>query len=174
MDELIKQVITKLDLDEEVTRKAIGQVLAFLKKNVGDDFDFSTILSKLQGADSLIAKANEPLPDGKRAEPASPAAGVILQLITWLLSAVPVLDILKKILVVLFGASAVQMIDSAGDGAELIGKLNGLGITKEQGTKVVTMLISFMKQKLGPEVVDDLTEKIPALKAFLDTTKKDK
>jgi hypothetical protein len=46
---------------------------------------------------------------------------------------------------IFFGNQAVQIIDSAGDGTELIGKLNSSGITREQRTKVVSMLVPFLK-----------------------------
>lgn len=172
VDELIKQVVSKLGLNEEITRKAIGLALEFLKKNVGDDFDFNKMLGQLQGADTLIARANDPLPEGTVPKTESPSGGIVGWII-WLLSAGPVLDILKKILSLFFGDKANAMIDSAGDGAELMGKLKGLGITNEQGAKVVSMLVSFIKTAVGPEIVDELTEKMPMLKSFLESTKKD-
>jgi hypothetical protein len=65
------------------------------------------------------------------------------------------------------------MIDSAGDGTELMGKLNAIGISHEQGTKVVTILVSFLKQHLDPKTIDELLDKIPALKFVVgDTNKK--
>jgi hypothetical protein len=180
VDELIKQVTAKLGLNEEITRKAIGLALEFLQKNVGPDFDFQQLLQKVQGADTLIARANDPLPEGTSATPAGqtttsspPANGGIIGLILWLLTAGPVLDILKKILSLFFGDKANALIESAGDGAELLGKLKGLGITSEQGAKVVTMLVSFLKEAVGPELIDELTEKIPALKSLLGSAKKD-
>lgn len=177
MDGLIEKVSSTLGLDEIVVKRAIGGILEFLKDNVGEDFDFNKIVGKLQGADTLIENADKPLPEtAERAEGTAASPGgssTIIQLITWILSAGPVLDILKKILSIFFGESAVQMIDSAGDGAELVGKLNKLGLSTEQGKQMVSMLISFMKSKVGDETIDELTDKIPALKAVLDTAKKD-
>jgi hypothetical protein len=178
VDELIKQVTAKLGLNEEITRKAIGLALEFLQKNVGPDFDFQQLLQKVQGADTLIARANDPLPEGTttpagQTTSSPPASGGIIGIILWLLTAGPVLDILKKILSIFFGDKANALIESAGDGAELLDKLKGLGITSEQGTKVVTMLVSFLKEAVGPELIDELTEKIPALKSLLGSAKKE-
>jgi hypothetical protein len=179
VDELIKQVTAKLGLNEEITRKAIGLALEFLQKNVGPEFDFQQLLQKVQGADTLIARANDPLPEGTTAPSGQttsaqpPASGGIIGIILWLLTAGPFLDILKKILSLFFGDKANALIESAGDGAELLGKLKGLGITSEQGAKVVTMLVSFLKEAVGPELVDELTEKIPALKCLLGSAKKE-
>ena len=177
IEELIKQVSSKLNLDEELARKAIGLVLAFVNKtSVKNNFDFQQqILQNLQGADTLIARSNDPLPNQAAAPSGSTTniVGSVIALITWLLHAGPVVDFLKRILSIFFGDKAVQMIDSAGDGTELLGKLNGIGITREQGTKVVILLVSFLKQHLDPNTIDELVNKIPALKAVIgDTTKK--
>jgi hypothetical protein len=65
------------------------------------------------------------------------------------------------------------MLESAGDGAELVDLLNKLGLSTDQGKSMVNMLVEFMRGKLGPEVVDKLKDQIPAVKAFLASTKKD-
>ena len=175
---LIKQVTSKLNLDEELTRHAIGLVLAFVKKTCSkNNFDFNQILQKLQGAETLIARSNEPLLNQTTGTTvpgmSTDVVGSVIALITWLLHVGPVVDVLKRILTIFFGDKAVQMIDSAGDGTELLGKLNSIGISREQGTKVVTMLVSFLKQHMDPSTVDELLEKIPALKAVMgDASKK--
>ena len=179
IEELVKQVIAQLNLDEEVTRKAIGLVLSFVKKMCRrSGFDFDQILQKLPGADNLIERSADPLTNESTAATKSQTpvtlVGGIIAIVVWLLKTGPFLDILKRVLSMFFGAEAVKMIDSAGDGAELLGNLNTIGITKEQGTKVVTMLVSFMKQHVGTDTMDELVEKIPALKAIIgDTTKKE-
>ena len=176
IEELIKQVTLKLNLDDELTRRAIGLVLAFVSKTCDkNNFDFHQILQKLQGADTLIARSNDPLPNKVTNPPGSSTdiVGSVIALITWLLSIGAVVDILKRILSMFFGDKAVQMIDSAGDGTELLGKLHSIGMTHDQGTKVVAMLISFLKQHLDPKMIDELVEKNPALKAVIgNTTKK--
>lgn len=176
IEDLIKQVTSKLNLDEALTRKAIGLVLAFVHKICSkNNFDFNQILQTLHGADILIARSNDPLPNQTTSMPglSMDFVGSIVALITWLLHVGPVVDILKRILSIFFGDKALQMIDSAGDGTELLGKLNAIGISREQGTKVVAMLVSFMKQHLDPKTIDELLEKIPALKAVVgDTSKK--
>jgi hypothetical protein len=176
IEDLIKQVTSKLNLDEALTRKAIGLVLAFVQKTCSkNNFDFNQILLKLQGADTLVARTNDPLPNQTASVPglSMDIVGSIFALMTWLLHVGPVVDILKRILSLFFGDKAVQMIDSAGDGTELLGKLSAIGISREQGSKVVAMLVSFMKQHLDPKTIDELLEKIPALKAVVgDTSKK--
>jgi hypothetical protein len=84
-----------------------------------------------------------------------------------------VLDLLKKLLSTFFGDNAMQMIGTLQDGAELSAVLNKLGIDNEKGVKIVAMLVEFMKEKISPATVEQLSEKVPALKAFLRESKKE-
>jgi hypothetical protein len=175
MDKLIKKVVDQLGLDEEITRKALGALLIFLKSHVGEDFDFSEILTKLEGAEALIKSAEEePLPEDNNARGAQ-GGSTFLSLIVMVLKSplmAPILAILKQFLGV-FMPSVLPMLESAGDGAELVDLLNKLGLSTDQGKSMVNMLVEFMRGKLGPEVVDKLEDQIPAVKAFLASTKKD-
>lgn len=178
VDVLVKQITAKLNLDEQITRKAIGLVLSFVNKTCQKhNYDFSQILQKLQGADTLIARSNDPLPNNASSGGSGTYdfVGSVIELVTWFLRVGFVVDILKRILSIFFGEKAVELIDSAGDGTELIGKLNTIGISREQGTKVISMLVSFMKQHLDPKTIDELVEKIPVLQVIIgkDDTKKE-
>jgi hypothetical protein len=175
MDELIKKVVDQLGLDEEITRKALGALLGFLKSHVGEDFDFSEILTKLKGSEALIKSAEEEsLPKdiaARSVEGGSPFVSLILMVLKSPLMA-PILAILKQFLGV-FMPSALPMLESAGDSAELVGLLNKLGVSTDQGRSMVNMLVEFMRGKLGPEVVEKLVDQIPAVKAFVGSAKKD-
>jgi hypothetical protein len=178
IEELVNQVIAQLNLNEDVTRKSIGLVLSFVKKMCQrSGFDFDKILQQLPGAETLIERSSDPLPSQSNSAKSTTSVTLIggfIAILVWLLKNSPMLDILKRILSMFFGDQAVKMIDSAGDGAELLGSLDKIGISKDQGTKVVTMLVSFMKQHVGSETIDELIDNIPALKSFLgDTTKKE-
>ena len=167
MDELIRLVVDRLGLDENVTRKAIGAVLAFLKDQVGEDFDFSKITSQLQGAESLMndSEAQTAAREGVETKSSKPTG--IIGLILSIMKAFGVLEILKKLLATFFGESAVKMIESVSEGAELAVVLNKLGISQEQGATIVKMIVNFMKDKIDPETVEKLTEQVPALKALV-------
>ena len=84
-----------------------------------------------------------------------------------------IFEMIKKILGMLMGTNAVKMIESASGGVEVAGMMTKLGISTEQGSSIVLMLISFMKGKVGDEVVDQMCDQIPAVKSFLDSSKKD-
>jgi nucleoid DNA-binding protein len=176
MDELIKQVVEKLGLDQEVVNKAIGAVLKFMKDHAGKDIDFANeILNKLPGAETLVKDADKPLPPESAPRANSEGGGatsLLMAIINFIFNS-PIMDIIKKLLGMVFGEGAVKMIDSAGGGVEVAGIMNKLGISQEQGTQIVSMLISFMKNKVGADTVDKIISEIPAVKAFLNSSKKD-
>jgi len=167
MDELIRLVVDNHGLDEGVTRKAIGTVLAFLKDHVGEDFDFSKITSQLDGAETLMNDAEAQTAAREGVETKSSGLSGIIGLIVSLMKTFGVLEVLKKILSTFFGDSAVKMIESVSDGAELAAILNKFGISQEQGIKIVKIMVNFTKDKIDPETVEQLAEHVPAVKAFL-------
>lgn len=155
-------------------RKAVGAVLAFLKDQVANkNFDFNKILEQLQGAQEIMEDSEAQ--EAARAGPASATGGYtgITGLIYMIFKAFGVFEILKKLLSTFFGENAVQMIDAVKDGAELSAVLSKLGIDQEQGAKMVQMLVDFLKEKVSPETVEQLSESVPALKAFLGESKKE-
>lgn len=173
MDELVSKVVGQLGLDEKQAKQAFGALLAFIKTHVGDDFDFSGLLAKIPGAETTLrdAEADDNVPtSGTKAGPNSLS---IVGIVTWFLETLGVMDILKKLLSTFFGENAVQMLDSAKDGAELVTVMDKLGITKEQGIKMAKMLVDLVKYNVGPETVDKLAAQVPALRALLGDTKKD-
>ena len=174
MDELIARISQRLGVEEEQLRKALGAVLAFLKDQVANkNFDFRKILESLQGAEQLMKDSEATT--AKVAGKGSSTGGYtgIAGLLYMLLHTFGVFDVFKKLISTFFGENAMQMIDTLQDGAELSAVLNKLGIDNEKGVKIVTMLVEFMKEKISPETVEQLSDKVPALKAFLRVNKKE-
>lgn len=176
MDELIARISQKLGVEEEKARTALGAVLAFLKDQVAHkNFDFTNILEHLNGAEQLMKDSSATMAASRAGADTSPTGGYtgIICLLYMIFKTLGVLDILKKLLSTFFGENAVQMIDTISDGAELSAVLKKIGIDNEKGVKIVKMLIEFMKDKVSPETVEQLSEKVPALKAFLGESKKE-
>jgi uncharacterized protein (DUF2267 family) len=174
MDELIVLVVGKLGLDEVVVKQAIGAVLKFLKERSPDSLDFDAILSKLPGAANLMRddKAKAAVQEGEQQAKKSGPSGIIA-LVLSLLKVFGVLAILKQLLSTFFGESAVKLLDSIEDGAELTAVMRQLGINRDQGIKVVRMVMDFMKDKVDSDTIEKLTEQIPGLKAILAESKKE-
>jgi uncharacterized protein (DUF2267 family) len=174
MDQLILLIVDKLGMDEDVVKHAIGAVLKFLKERSSGSFDFDAILSKLPGAADLMKddKARAAVQEGEQqAKKSGPSA--IIGLVFSLLKVFGVLAILKQLLSTFFGESAVRLLESVEDGAELTAVMRKLGINRDQGIKVVRMVMDFIKDKVDSDTIDKLTEQIPALKAILTESKKD-
>lgn len=138
MEELIKSVVGELGLDEGVTRNATGSLFGFIKEGMGGDF--SQIADKLPGIDDLISGASEASAGGDD-------GGGLLG------------GIAKAASSVLGG--------SAGEGLELAAILEKLGLSTDQIGSLVTMVINFIKENVGDEVIDLITDRVPALKPFL-------
>ena len=202
MDELITQVCTKLKIDETVAKQAIGAILVFLKEQVAlygeGKFDFSAITDKLKGALELMKQAPKDPEQAKRdadmnpqetqsskeegddaPPPTTPTTTAstmfqsVIAILHYILTIGPIFDILKKILNTFFGESAVQMLESSKDSANLMAILSNLGISQETAKKMTTLLVSYMKEKVGPETVEKLGECVPALKPFLEASEKE-
>jgi uncharacterized protein (DUF2267 family) len=176
MDELIPLVVSKLNLDEAQVKTAIGAVLKFLSEQSSDSFDFEAILSKLPGAADLMNDdtARAAVVEGEEeAKKKSSGPSGIIGLVFLLLKAFGVMAILKNLLSTFFGENAVKLLESVEDGAELTAVMSKLGMSRDQGIKVVRMVVDFMKDKVDAETIEKLTGQIPALKAFLSESKKD-
>ncbi|MEM8947204.1 MAG: DUF2780 domain-containing protein [Planctomycetota bacterium] len=137
MDELIKSVVGELGLEEGVTRNATGSLFGFIKEGMGGDF--SQIADKLPGIDDLISGASE-------ATTGDGGGGILGGLAE---------------------AAGSILGGSAGEGLELAGILEKLGLSTEQIGSLVTMVINFIKENLGDSVIDMILDKVPALKPFL-------
>lgn len=158
-----------------IFRSTSSTVLKFLNDQAQQrDFDFSSILSNLDGAEDLMhsSEARTAAAEGEAAR-SSGSPMSIVGLVFALLKIFGVIAILKGLLATFFGENAVKMLDTATEGAELAAVMNSLGVDREQGVKMVKMLFDFMKEKVSPETVEQLVDVVPALKAFLGETKKE-
>mmetsp|Transcript_5873 Transcript_5873/g.8307 ORF Transcript_5873/g.8307 Transcript_5873/m.8307 type:complete len:180 (-) Transcript_5873:75-614(-) len=178
MDKLITSVAEKIGVDESKTRKAIGAIFKFLKSQSGT-YDFDSILKKIgSDAETLMKEAESETTtastEGETSTTRSTSSSTSLfGLVFTLLKTFGVLTMLKQLLSTFFGESAVKLIESVEDGADLTVVLNQAGIDRDQGVKMVRMVVDFLKEKAGGDTVENLLEQIPAAKAFLGDSKKD-
>ncbi|MGI9519110.1 MAG: DUF2780 domain-containing protein [Pirellulaceae bacterium] len=138
MDEFIQSVTSQLGIDESTAKNATGTALGFLKNGLGDQF--SAVAEKLPGAEDLISSAAP-------AESSDGGGGGLL-------------DSIK-------GAASSMLGGGAGEGIELMGALQNTGLSTEQGGSFITMLIEFIKGKVGDGVMAQITDKIPMLKTLV-------
>ena len=136
MDEFIQSAVSQLGIDESTAKNATGKALGFLKDNLGDQF--SEISQKIPGADQLIEQA-----------PADDDGGGGGGMIGGL-----------------GNVASNLMGGDAGEGMQLLSSLQNTGMSAEKSGSFITMLIDFIKQKVGDAVIGQITSKIPMLKSL--------
>jgi hypothetical protein len=167
----------------------------------GNKFDFqAAIIDKLKGALELMREAPKDPEQAKRQAdermnknnnhhpteeettktPATAAPSktitfpsIVIAILHYILTVGPIFDILKKIASTFFGENAVHLLESSKDSTQLLQILQNLGISQETAQKMTTLLVSYMKEKVGPETMEKLGECVPALKPFLQASEKE-
>jgi hypothetical protein len=167
----------------------------------GSKFDFqAAIIDQLKGALELMREAPKDPEQAKRQAdermnknnnhhpteeettktPATAAPSktitfpsIVIAILHYILTVGPIFDILKKIASTFFGENAVHLLESSKDSTQLLQILQNLGISQETAQKMTTLLVSYMKEKVGPETMEKLGECVPALKPFLQASEKE-
>ncbi|TWU60593.1 hypothetical protein Poly51_08710 [Rubripirellula tenax] len=141
MDELIAQLTSKLGIDESVANAATGKAMALVKQHAGDEL-FGKIASAIPGAvESAATGASDAGSDA-----ASGGAGMLGKLA---------------------GMASSALGGSAGGGLELGAALTGAGLEPDKMGGFVSMIVGFLKEKAGAEVMDQVMAKFPMLKTLL-------
>jgi len=138
MEEFIQSIAKQLGISEDVAKSITAKVMGLIKGKLGDS-DFSSLASKIPGADNLAA-GNAGITEGS-------GGGGLLGSLTKMAS------------------SAIG--GDAGEGLEIAGMMKSAGLDTEQGTSFLSKMVEFIKEKAGDQIVDQITEKIPALKSVL-------
>ena len=137
MDELIQQLTAKLGIDESVATNATGKAMALVKEHAGSDL-FDKISSAIPGASEAAKQGGEAA--------ASDGGGMLGKLA---------------------GMASEALGGSAGGGLELGAALSGAGLDSDQIGSFVSMIIEFLKDKVGDEVMDQVLGKFPLLKTLM-------
>lgn len=138
MDELIKQLTSQLGIDESVAKNAAGKAMAMVKSHAGDDL-FSKISSAVPGVEEMAAADDD--------DAAEPAGGGMLGKLA--------------------GMASSAIGGKAGGGLEIASALTSTGLGTDQVGGFMTMLVNFLKEKVGSEVMDQVLGKFPMLKTLI-------
>ena len=136
MDEFISMVTDKLGVGEKESRAATGGILGMLKGKL-DDSMFGSIIEKIPGADALLGEAE--------AAPQEEAGGGGL------------MGSLSSMAGGLMGGG------KAGGAAEVAGLLGSSGIGMDKIPGFLSMLVGFLKEKLGDDMFGSMASKLPDL-----------
>ena len=140
MDELIAQLTSKLGIDSSVANNATGKALAMVKEYAGDDL-FDKISSAIPGA-------GEAAEQGASATSGAAGGGG---------------GMLGK----LAGMASDALGGSAGEAIELGSSLSAAGLDTSQIAGFAAMVVEFLREKVGDEVMDQILEKVPMLKSLV-------
>ncbi|QDT06182.1 hypothetical protein K227x_45900 [Rubripirellula lacrimiformis] len=141
MDELIQQLISKLGIDESVANAATGKAMAMVKEHAGDEL-FGKIAAAVPGAVESAAAGSQDAAGGAAAS----GGGMLGKLA---------------------GMASSALGGSAGGGLELGAALSGAGLDSDKMGGFVSMVIAFLKEKAGDEVMEQVLNKFPMLKTLL-------
>ena len=195
MDALVRNAASRLGLEESRLKQAFGALFRFLldkqaRGEISSSVNIEAALTLLLGtqsfndwvprsrssgqessfadrpADSSTYGQEEHFPFTRRHVSSSPST--LVGLVVLVLNLLGVWNILKQLLSQFLSAATIQMLETLpSDGLWLDQLLRDYGISHEQGIVVIGMLVNLMKQKLPPEVVQDLLQSVPALYAFV-------
>lgn len=138
MDELIKQLTAKLGIEESVANAATGKAMAMLKEHAGDE-----LFGKISG---LVPGASEAADQG--AAPAAEAES-------------------GGMLGGLMGMASSALGGSAGETLGFGSDLSKAGLNTDQLGGFATLIVEFLKEKVGDEVMEQILAKVPMLKGLL-------
>lgn len=140
MDELIEQLTSKLGIDASTAKSVTGRTMKALEENVGGDL-FSKISSSIPGVGDMISQFG-----GSGSQQSAGGSSMLGKLA---------------------GMASSMIGGKAGGGLELGATLAEAGLKPEKLGSVLTMIMDFIKDKAGAEVVDQVLEKFPMLKMLL-------
>ncbi|GAB4164361.1 MAG: hypothetical protein Fur0032_00110 [Terrimicrobiaceae bacterium] len=137
MEQLIQSISAKLSLPEATVRQGLGIILNFLKTKASGT-EFEKILSSIPGAEAAAQAA------------ASQSATT---------EAHPLSSLITK-------ASGLLGQDAAA-ATEAIAALQKAGIPLDQAAPLASEFVNHARGLVGPETVDAVLDKVPALKTLL-------
>lgn len=134
MDEFIAMAVEKLGIGEDNAKSATGGIINLIKENLAAG-DFAQLVEKLPGAEALASSAT--------AKGDADGGGMLGGLM---------------------GAASSMLGGKAGGALDLTSILSGAGLDLSSGQSFVTMLVEFVKGKVGDDLFSKIAEHVPALK----------
>lgn len=139
MQDFIKSVSAKLGVDESIARTTTANAMSWLKDNLGGDA-FSSVAAKVDGAQTMADTGTSDIPDE-----GTSGGGLMGSL----------------------GGMASGLMGGQGEGGGLMGLLGKSGLSMDKIPEFGTMLLNFLKEKCGPQIIEQITSKVPMLKSFV-------
>lgn len=138
MEQIIKAISAKLNLPEGVVRSGAGILLNFIKQKAAGS-QFETLLNLLPGASSLMASSTTP---------GAPTGG-------------------GGLLGGILGKAGSMLGGQTGEAAAVVGALSDAGVSPDKAAPFASEFLEQIKSVAGPDMVNDVMSKIPALQSLL-------
>ena len=139
MDEFIQMVTKQLGVSDETGKSATGGILKMLQDQLGSDV-FDKVKAQLPGVQGLIGAAEK---SGEKSGDTAAGGGGLLGSLTSMAGS-------------LLGGKAKGL-------AEIAATLAKSGLSADKIPQFMTMLIEFLKQKLGNDLFATVATKLPDL-----------
>ena len=136
MDEFIQLVTKQLGVSSETGKSATGGILKMLQDQLGNDL-FSQVSQKLPGIKALIGAAEH------SGSPAGDSGGGLMGSLTSMAGS-------------LLGGKAKEV-------ADITAALKKSGLSLDKVPQFMSLLIDFLKQKLGSDLFSAVASKLPDL-----------
>jgi len=144
MNELIEQLTGQLGIDKGTAEKSVQSIFKSIQDNLGGEA-FTKLSGTLPGMDDLLKQATSASGSG------AGEGGLLGKLA---------------------GMASGLLGEGAGSGIELGAALKSAGLSADKLPGLIQMVVDFIRKNAGPEVVDQLLEKLPMLKGLLPTGSK--
>lgn len=141
IDVFISEAAGRFGIDPSTARALTGGVLKLIKKEAPAE-DFEAVAEQVPGTEAVVAESDQPAADegGLLGGLGGGFGGVL-------------------------GAAASAL--GGGDVASLMSLFGESGLGADQAGQFVQMLVGFLKDKVGPELVQKIVAQVPALSSLL-------
>lgn len=137
MQDFIKSVTEKLGIDESVATNVTSNSMSWLKDNVGGE-TFSKMAANMDGAEAMAETGSSEIEGGD-------SGGGLMGSIS---------DMASNLM-------------GGGDEGGIMGLIGKSGLSMDKISEYAQMLIKYIKEKCGDQVLNQIAEKVPMLKSFI-------
>jgi hypothetical protein len=150
IDQFIQQATQQLGISSDQAKSATGGVLGMIKQHAPAG-DFSQLLSKVPGAEQLVNQFGNQAAGGA---PGGAGGGGGLGGLMSMASG-------------LLGGGKSSGGGGLGDVAGLMGMLSSNGLSADKGMNFASMLLGFLKQQGGSDLLGSVLKNVPGLSSML-------
>ena len=144
MSDLVNELTSQTGISSDLVQKGLGALLAFLKKELGEE-TFDKVQASVPGAAKLTSNFES-------APPPTESQGGLLEMVS--------------------GLAGKLLGGKAGEGVDLLSSFSKLGFKPEQIEAFLPKALELIKRYLSPELVQRILASLPAITKLLGSEAK--